>query len=45
MITHDERTSIIGAAYSAMPGWSDRVVDNLTEVDKEPPPKPKPRRR
>jgi hypothetical protein len=30
-----------------MPGWSDRVVDNLAEVDKEPPPpkpKPKPRR-
>ena len=48
MITHDERNAIIGAAYSAMPGWSDRVVDNLTEVDKEPPkpkPKPKPRHR
>ena len=47
MITHDERSAIMGAAYSAMPGWSDRVVDNLTEVDKEPPPpkpKPKPRR-
>ena len=48
MITHDERSAIIGAAYGAMPGWSDRVVDGLTEVDKEPPPpkpKPKPRRR
>jgi hypothetical protein len=47
MITHDERSAIMGAAYGAMPGWSDRVVDNLTEVDKEPPPpkpKPKPRR-
>jgi hypothetical protein len=46
-ITHDERSAIMGAAYSAMPGWSDRVVDNLAEVDKEPPPpkpKPKPRR-
>ena len=47
MVTHDERSAIMGAAYGAMPGWSDRVVDNLTEVDKEPPPpkpKPKPRR-
>ena len=44
MITRDERSAIMGAAYSAMPGWSDRVVDNLTEVDKEPPP-PKPKRK
>ena len=38
-LTHDERTSIIGAAYGAMPGWSDRVVDAVTLVDKEPPPR------
>jgi hypothetical protein len=32
-LTHDERTSIIGAAYGAMPGWSDRVTDAIAAID------------
>ncbi|QEC47923.1 hypothetical protein FSW04_10310 [Baekduia soli] len=38
-ITHDERQSIIGAAYGALPGYADRVIDALTLVDDEPPPR------
>ncbi len=33
MITHDERSAIMRAAYRAMPAWLDRVVDDLAEVD------------
>lgn len=38
-MTHDQRSAIIAAAPGAMPGFSDRVVDALTLVDKEPPPR------
>jgi hypothetical protein len=38
-MTHDQRTAIIAAAPGAMPGFSDRVVNALTRVDKEPPPR------
>jgi hypothetical protein len=38
-MTHDQRTAVIAAAPGAMPGYSDRVVNALTLVDKEPPPR------
>lgn len=38
-LTRQERSLIKGAAASAMPGWSDRVVDGLDAVDQEPTPR------
>lgn len=38
-MSHDQRSAIIAAAPGAMPGYADRVVNALTLVDKEPPPR------
>jgi hypothetical protein len=38
-LTRQERSMIKGMAASAMPGWSDRVIDGLNAVDQEPPPR------
>jgi hypothetical protein len=38
-LTRQERSMIKGMAASAMPGWSDRVVDGLNAVDQEPAPR------